>query len=168
MKFKNLIPTQWNTHSEPVRYNPEFSFISLNRDMDRIVNHFNRDFFDTTSFDFHPISKQSYFPKVDVTETKNDFLISAELPGMDDKDVDVTLDNGTLSLKGEKKIEKEDKQQEYYSAERSYGSFQRSFQIPETIDQNKIAASFIKGILAVKLPKVPEAKEEVKNIPINH
>ena len=168
MKFKYLVPTRCDSHNEPAIHNPEFPSFLLNSQVDRFFDHLDSNFFKSSPFDFHSTFKQSYIPKVDVTETENEFLISAELPGMDDKDVDVTLDNGTLSLKGEKKIEKEDKQQEYYSAERSYGSFQRSFQIPETIDQNKIAASFIKGILAVKLPKVPEAKEEVKNIPINH
>ena len=103
-----------------------------------------------------------------MTETKSEFLISAELPGIDDKDIDITLDEGTLTLKGEKKIEKENKQGEFYSSERSYGSFQRNFKVSETIDQDKIDASFNKGVLTVKLPKTPESKTEVKNIPINH
>ena len=163
MKFENLIPTQWNSYSKPVRYNPEYPFFTLDGDMDRFLNHLNTDF-----FDFRTIPEQNHFPKVDVTETKNEFSISAELPGIDDKDIDVTLDDGTLTLKGEKKVEKEDKQGEFYSRERSYGSFQRTFKVPETIDQNKINASFNKGILTVKLPKTPESKREVKKIPINH
>ena len=163
MKFENLIPTQWDPHHKPVRYNPEYPFFTLNGDMDRFFNHLNTDF-----FDFRTIPEQNHFPKVDVTETKNEFSISAELPGMDDKDIDVTLGDGTLTLKGEKKVEKEDKQGEFYSRERSYGSFQRTFKVPETIDQNKINASFNKGILTVKLPKTLESRKEVKKIPINH
>ena len=163
MKFENLIPTQWNSYSKPVRYNPEYPFFTLDGDMDRFLNHLNTDF-----FDFRTIPEQNHFPKVDVTETKNEFSISAELPGMDDKDIDVTLGDGTLTLKGEKKVEKEDKQGEFYSRERSYGSFQRTFKVPETIDQNKINASFNKGILTVKLPKTLESRKEVKKIPINH
>ena len=163
MKFENLIPTQWNSYSKPVRYNPEYPFFTLDGDMDRFLNHLNTDF-----FDFRTIPEQNHFPKVDVTETKNEFSISAELPGMDDKDIDVTLGDGTLALKGEKKVEKEDKQGEFYSRERSYGSFQRTFKVPETIDQNKINASFNKGILTVKLPKTLESRKEVKKIPINH
>ena len=163
MKFENLIPTQWNPYSKPVRYNPEYPFFTLDGDMDRFLNHLNTDF-----FDFRTIPEQNHFPKVDVTETKNEFSISAELPGIDDKDIDVTLDDGTLTLKGEKKVEKEDKQGEFYSRERSYGSFQRTFKVPETIDQNKINASFNKGILTVKLPKTLESRKEVKKIAINH
>tara|TARA_B100001105_G_C22162986_1_gene345210 strand:- start:127 stop:618 length:492 start_codon:yes stop_codon:yes gene_type:complete len=163
MKFENLIPTQWDSYSKPVRYNPEYPFFTLDGDMDRFLNHLNTDF-----FDFRTIPEENHFPKVDVTETKNEFSISAELPGIDDKDIDVTLDDGTLTLKGEKKVEKEDKQGEFYSRERSYGSFQRTFKVPETIDQNKINASFNKGILTVKLPKTLESRKEVKKIPINH
>ena len=163
MKFENLIPTQWDSYSKPVRYNPEYPFFTLDGDMDRFLNHLNTDF-----FDFRTIPEQNHFPKVDVTETKNEFSISAELPGIDDKDIVVTLDDGTLTLKGEKKVEKEDKQGEFYSRERSYGSFQRTFKVPETIDQNKINASFNKGILTVKLPKTLESRKEVKKIPINH
>ena len=167
MKFKNLIPTQLESNSEPVCYNPELSFLTLNRNLDLFCNHLNRRFFDNTPFDFYPVTDKNHFPKVDTTETKNEFLISAELPGMDDKDIDVTLDAGTLTIEGDKKIEKEDKQKEYYSMERSYGSFQRSFQVPESIEQNKIDASFAKGVLTIKLPKFPEAKKEIKKIPIN-
>ena len=163
MKFENLIPTQWDSYSKPVRYNPEYPFFTLDGDMDRFLNHLNTDF-----FDFRTIPEENHFPKVDVTETKNEFSISAELPGIDDKDIDVTLDDGTLTLKGEKKVEKEDKQGEFYSRERSYGSFQRTFKVPETIDQNKINASFNKGILTVKLPKTLESRKEVKKIAINH
>ena len=168
MKFKNLISTQWAPHNKPVRCNPEYPFFALDGYMDRFLNHSDTDFFENNLFDFRPISEKNHFPRVDVTETKNEFLISAELPGMDDKDIDVTLDDETLTLKGEKKVEKEDRQGEFYSRERSYGSFHRIFKVPETIDQNKIDASFNKGVLTVKLPKTPESKKEVKKIPINH
>jgi HSP20 family protein len=168
MKFKNLIPAQWESHSKPVRFNPEYSFFTLEGDMDRFFNHLNTDFFENSLLDFRPITEQNHFPKVDVTETKSEFFISAELPGIYDKDIDVTLEDGTLTFKGEKKVEKENNQGEFYCRERSYGAFQRNFKVPETIDQNKIDASFNKGILTVKLPKTPESKKEVKNIPINH
>ena len=105
---------------------------------------------------------------MDITETDNNFLITAELPGLDEKNVDLTLDDGTLTINGEKKTETEDTQGEFYSRERSYGKFQRSFEVPAIIDQNKIDASFVKGVLTVTMPKTPEAKKEVKKIPINH
>ena len=168
MKFKSLIPTQWESQNKPIRFDPEYPFITLEDDMDRFFGHLNPGFFENSLFDFRPITERNHFPKVDVTETKSEFLISAELPGIDDKDIDITLNEGTLTLKGEKKIEKENKQGEFYSSERSYGSFQRNFKVSETIDQDKIDASFNKGVLTVKLPKTPESKKEVKNIPINH
>ena len=105
---------------------------------------------------------------MDITETDNNFLITAELPGLDEKNVDLTLDDGTLTIKGEKKKETEDTQGEFCSRERPYGKFQRSFEVPAIIDQNKIDASFVKGVLTVTMPKTPEAKKEVKKIPINH
>ncbi|MDP7557437.1 MAG: Hsp20/alpha crystallin family protein [Nitrospinaceae bacterium] len=166
MNFRNLIPTRRNSHNTPVHYDPDASFF-IGEDMNRLFNHLSRDFFNNTSFDFRPVLAHSCAPKVDVTETENEFLISAELPGMDEKDIDVTFDDGNLTLKGEKKIEKEDKLKEYYRVERSYGSFQRSFQVPETVDQDNIDASFSKGVLTVKLPKTPEEKKEVKKIPVN-
>jgi HSP20 family protein len=81
--------------------------------------------------------------------------------------VAVSLDR-ILTIKGEKKTDTEDKQGEFYSRERSYGEFQRSFEVPETIDENKIDASFSNGVLKVKMPKTPEAKKEVKKILINN
>ena len=136
--------------------------------MVRFFHHLNTDSFENSLLDFHPITKMDHFPKVDITETKSEFLISAELPGIDDNCVDVIIEDVTLTLKGEKKVEKENNQGESYSRERSYGSFQRNFKVPETIDQNKIDASFNKGILTVKLPKTHEPKKDVKKIPINH
>ena len=167
MTFKNLIPLQWDTHNKPNYYNTNHPLFTIDKDIERFLNPLNTDFFGNSFFDFLP-SKQNQFPKVDIAETENNFLITAELPGIDEKNVDVTLDDGILTIKGEKKTEIEDKQSEFYSRERSYGEFQRSFEVPSTIDQNKIDASFTNGVLTVKMPKTPEAKKEVKKIPINH
>jgi HSP20 family protein len=104
-----------------------------------------------------------WWPTVDVSETKDNFIIKAELPGMDDKDVSVTISGNMLTIKGEKKKEEEEKDEHHYRAERYYGSFQRSFQLPSSIKADKIEADFDKGILRVMLPKVEEAKKkEVK------
>lgn len=168
MTYKNLIPAQWEPHRKLARFNSEYPFFTLEGHMNRFLKHLNTDIFENSLFDFRPISEQNHFPKVDVTETKSEFLISAELPGSDEKDIDLTLDDGTLTLKGDKKVEKENNQGEFYSRERSYGSFQRNFKVPKTIDLNKIDASFDKGILTVKLPKTPESKKKIKKIPINH
>jgi len=104
-----------------------------------------------------------WFPSVDVSETKNDLIVKAELPGMDPKDIDISLNDGYLTIKGEKKQEKEEKEENYHFIERSYGSFTRSVRLPNEVQRDKIAASFKNGILKVTLPKSQEAKKkEVK------
>ena len=105
-------------------------------------------------------------PSIDVRETKTELVIEAELPGLDEKDVSVTLNNGILTLKGEKKSEREEKKDDYHLMERSYGSCQRSFRVADTIDADKIKATFEKGVLKVMLPKRPEAAKAEKRIPI--
>ena len=166
MNYKSLDPVECYSNIDPVPYNRELSFFNFN--IDPFWNHLNNELFDNNSFTLASASKQNHLPKVDIAETENAFLIYAELPGTDGKDINLTLENETLTLKGEKKIEKEHNQSNFCSRERSYGLFQRSFKVPDTINQNKIDASFNKGILTVKLPKTPESKKEVKKIPINH
>ena len=167
MTFKNLIPLQWDRYDTYGNHNYDKALFSLDKSMERFLNPVNTDYLGNSFFDFRPV-EQNKFPKVDITETNNNFLITAELPGLDEKNVDLTLDDGTLTINGEKKTETEDTQGEFYSRERSYGKFQRSFEVPTIIDQNKIVASFVKGVLTVTMPKTPEAKKEVKKIPINH
>jgi HSP20 family protein len=94
------------------------------------------------------------------------YEITAELPGLDEKNIEVKLANGVLSIKGEKREEKEEKRKDYYRRERSFGSFERSFQMPEGIDTDKIAASFKNGILSVTLPKSAEAQKQAKRIEV--
>lgn len=105
-------------------------------------------------------------PAVDVAEKDNAFEITAELPGMDEKDIEVKLTNGGLQIHGEKKVEKEERKKDYYLSERSYGSFDRHFGLPEGIEADKISASFKNGVLTVMLPKTAEAKKNEKNIPV--
>jgi len=85
-------------------------------------------------------------------------VLKAELPDMTREDIDVTVDNGTLTLKGEKKESKEERDKDYYLTERRYGSFMRSFRLPETVEADKIAASFAQGVLTLTLPKIEKAK----------
>ena len=105
-------------------------------------------------------------PAVDVCEREKEYEITAELPGMDTSNIDVKLANGVLTIKGEKKEEKEEKEKDYYLSERRFGSFQRSFQLPEGIDEDKIQASFEKGVLTIMLPKGAEAQKPEKKISI--
>ena len=101
-----------------------------------------------------------WLPSIDVSETKSDLVIKAELPGMDSKDIDISLSNGFLTIKGEKNQEKEEKDENYHLIERSYGSFTRSVQLPREVQSDKITASFKNGVLRVTLPKSEEAKKK--------
>jgi HSP20 family protein len=105
-------------------------------------------------------------PAVDVSEDDKAYKLSAELPGLDEKNIEVTVSGDRLVLKGEKRQEKEEKKQNFYLSERSYGSFQRSFRLPDGVDQDKIAASFAKGVLTVTLPKTAEAQKQQKKIEV--
>jgi HSP20 family protein len=105
-------------------------------------------------------------PDIDVSETDGELEITAELPGIDEKDVDVSLDNGRLTIKGEKKAEKEEKQKDYHLMERSYGAFSRSIVLPFEVDADKVTADFSKGVLKITLPKPAEVKDKTRKIAI--
>lgn len=111
-------------------------------------------------------NRDALVPSIDLRETEAAFVIEAELPGMDEKDVTITLNNGVLTLKGEKKSEREENKDDYHLTERSYGNFQRSFQVADAVDADRITATFGKGILAITLPKRPEALKVEKRIDI--
>jgi HSP20 family protein len=104
-----------------------------------------------------------WLPAVDVTEMKSEIVVNAEIPGMDAKDIDISLNEGTLIIRGEKKQEKEDKEEDYHLIERRYGTFTRSIPLPKEVDSNRASASYKNGVLKVRLPKsVEAAKKEVK------
>jgi len=105
-------------------------------------------------------------PAADVTETEKGYEIIAELPGLDESNVDVKFADGTLTIKGEKKEEKEEKKKDYYVSERRFGSFQRSFRVPKGVDADKIEASFKNGVLTVTMPKTQEAQKAEKKIAV--
>jgi HSP20 family protein len=108
----------------------------------------------------------SFNPNVDVKESDKEIAIAAELPGMEDKDIDISLTKDALTIKGEKKQEKEDKGKDYYRMERSYGSFTRTIPLPAEIDTDKAKAEFKKGVLNITLPKTVKAIKETKKIPV--
>jgi HSP20 family protein len=104
-----------------------------------------------------------WLPSIDVAETKNDIEVKAEIPGMDPKDIDISLNNDILTIKGEKKQEKEEKEENYHLIERSYGKFIRSVRLPWEVKSDKIAAKYKDGVLKITLPKSEKAKaKEIK------
>lgn len=105
-------------------------------------------------------------PELDVRENANSIVVEAELPGVDEKDVSVTLANGILTIKGEKRHDKEEKSENYYLAERSFGGFERAIRLPDIIDDAKVEAKFDKGVLKVTAGKKPEAMKAERKIEI--
>lgn len=149
-------------------------FENLRREVDRLFQDFDRTFwpspFRLPTFDIEPFWRREQgwgaLPAVDIVEKDDAYEVSAELPGMDEKNVEVKLANDVLTIRGEKQDEKEEKRKDYYLHERHFGSFERSFAVPEGVDADKIAASFKKGVLTVTLPKKPEARKPVKKIEV--
>lgn len=149
-------------------------FETVRREIDRVFDRFNLapwDFsFGRRGFDLEVpwprLAALDIAPAVDVVERDKEFELTAELPGMDEKNIELKLSNGMLTIKGEKKEEKEEREKDYYVSERRYGSFIRTFQVPEGVDTGKIEATFSKGVLTVKLPKTAEAQKNEKTISI--
>ncbi len=106
------------------------------------------------------ISIAGWSPSVDVMESDEEIILKAELPGIELKDVEVLINDNILTLRGERKFEKEEKKENYHRIERSYGAFQRSFTLPATVEQDKVKAKMKDGILEVRLPKAKEAKSK--------
>jgi len=106
-------------------------------------------------------------PSVDIGETDKEYVVKAELPEVRKEDIRVNVDEGTLSISGERKAEKEDKGVRYHRLERSYGRFERSFSLPDEADASKITSEYKEGILTVHLPKNPQAKHATHAIPVS-
>ena len=159
------------TDAQPATYGstrPWFPMRTLRNEIDRMFADFESGFFTPfrhSLFDYTPAASV-VSPTVDIVEKNGGFEIKAELPGVDEKDIEVKLVNGGLLIKGEKKEEKEEKDTGYVMSERSYGSFERYFGLPDGVDMNKVVASYSKGVLTVTLPKTQEAKLQEKKITI--
>jgi HSP20 family protein len=137
--------------------------LALHREMNRLFDDVFRGF-DLAPFGGQSLERSMGWPNVEVSETDKDVKVAAELPGLEEKDVEVELANGLLSIKGEKKTETEDKDRRF--SERYYGRFERRIPI-DNVDQDKVSAAFKNGVLTVTMPKLPEAQSKVKRIAIN-
>lgn len=155
MNLKSLVPIG---RDRSVAGNP---FVSLQREIDRLFDDFTRGF--PKLADTVP---EKLMPSIDVTETDKEIEITAELPGLEEKDVQINLSDNLLTIRGEKKAEKEQKDKNYRMVERSYGSFERTLELPEGINADAIKANISKGVLKVTVPKPAPAqtkKIEVKS-----
>jgi len=139
-----------------------FEFERMRREMDRLWDSF---------FEGKPTSRAGeegqWLPSLDISETKGDLVVKAELPGIEPKDIDISLNEGVLTSKGDKKHEKEEKEEGYHLVERSYGSFSRSIPLIREIQNEKINASYKNGVLTITLPKTEEAKKKEVKIKVS-
>ncbi len=164
MLFGDLVP--WNRKKDSlVTQAGEAPIYALQKEVNRLFDEFWNSF-DLTPFRSIEHLAGARMPKVDITETDDEIIVSAELPGLDEKNIEVLLSRDTLTIKGEKKEEIEDKKKNYRHVERSYGAFQRTIALPSEIETEKVSATFKKGVLVVTLPKTMEAKKEVKKIAV--
>jgi HSP20 family protein len=163
MSVRDLVP--WNRGRDvTVRRGEEANpFLALHREMNRLFDDVFRGF-DLTPFGFdRGFERTIGWPNIEVSDTDKEMKVTAELPGLDEEDVELELANGVLAIKGEKKTEIEDKDRLF--SERSYGRFERRIPV-EDIDEEKVSASFRNGVLTVTLPKTAQAQRQVKRIAI--
>lgn len=160
--------------------NPFTALNALQHQVDRLFEDFSRGFgFRMTIperiFDIEPLRGMErafgaiggLVPSVDIADSEKELVVTAELPGMSDKDIEVVVSDDLLTIKGEKKTEKEEKKKNYYMSERSYGKFERSFRLPDNVDPGKVSAGFENGILTIRAPKhAGAAKPKAKKIAI--
>jgi HSP20 family protein len=134
------------------------NMFGLHREIDRIFDEFSKGLSTPANAD--------WTPRMNVAETEKEYQVSAELPGVAEKDVEVTFHEGLLTVKGSKKEETEQKDKNFHRMEMSYGSFERSVALPEEIDEEAINASFKNGVLTISIPKKPSPKAETRKIQI--
>lgn len=165
MAITNLIPWKRDEKNVPVKRDEYDPFYSLRRNMNRLFDDFYHNFGLTT---FEPFGESfgAFSPSIDVTENDKEITVSAELPGLGENDIEVSLAHNVLTVSGEKKEEKEDKGKNFYRMERSYGSFQRSIPLPVEVEVDQVEAKFEKGVLTITLPKTAEAQKQTKRIPV--
>jgi HSP20 family protein len=135
------------------------------REFSTLQDRMNRLFRDTYGSEEDSLTTTAFAPPVDVYEDEHNITLKVEVPGIDEKDIDVRLENHTLTVHGERKFEKEEKEENFRRVERRYGSFTRSFTLPNTVDAENVTANYEKGVLKIQLAKKSEAKP--KQIKVN-
>ena len=135
------------------------------RDLVQLQDRVNRLFAESTANREEGINTSSFVPPVDIYEDEHNIVLKVEAPGVDEKDLDIRIENNTITIRGERKFEKETKEENYHRVERRYGNFQRSFGLPNTVNPEQVTADYKSGILTVTLGKRAEAKP--KQIKVN-
>jgi HSP20 family protein len=135
-----------------IRWDPFRDLVTLRDRMNRLFE----DAVSTARTEEKDMISSSWVPAVDIYEDEKQLVLTAELPGINEKDVDIKIEDNTLSIHGERKLEKETREENYHRIERAYGSFYRSFTLPNHIDQDKIQAEHENGVLRIIMPKKPE------------
>lgn len=153
----NLIPWRRKRESGEEREQSETSLARLRQDVDSLFDRFFRDRWGWSDFDSAGLGLMS-MPRTDLAETEDDVTVTMELPGVDLKDVDISIAGDVLTVRGEKKEEKKEKKKNYHYVERQHGSFHRSVQLPSTVDPSKVDATFVNGVLSISIAKNPETK----------
>jgi HSP20 family protein len=165
MALRELVPWRWGALARQ-REREETPLASLHGEIDRLFEDFWRGFGGPLTSPESRWQLGEALPRIDETEDEEGYHITAELPGLEEKDVEVTLAEGVLTIRGEKKEEAEETKKDYFRRERTFGAFRRSLTVPSEVDAERITAKMKNGVLAVDLPKRPEAKKKAKRIAI--
>lgn len=166
MAIRDLIPWSRQDNRLPLPVSAEreqatHPLLTLHRQIDRLFEDAFRSFALPAFGSDHALD----WPHIELSETDKDIRVTAELPGLNEKDVDVSIEDGALTLRGEKKAEVEDKDRGY--TERSYGRFERRIALPRGVDNDHATATFRNGVLTITLPRSEAADENIRRIPIN-
>jgi HSP20 family protein len=165
MALGDLVPWKRRQRDLDVRRDYGSPLQALTEEMNRLFDDF-RGRFDIEPFGISRGEAGAFMPSVDITDNDKEVRVTCELPGIEEKDIDITLSKDAITIKGEKKQETEDKSKGYYRTERSYGSFQRIVPLPAEIDEDQSQAEFKKGVLKITLPKTAEAQKSHKKIEV--
>ncbi len=162
MNIKDLLP--FGKKSVPIKQDDNNPYALLRKDIDSLFDNF------FSGFENVPFGGRygSFMPKADIRENEKEIIVSVELPGMDEKDIDISLTKDALTIKGEKKETTEESGKNFYRLERSYGSFNRTMPLPVEVETEKTVAHFKKGVLTIVLPKSSKTVAETKKIPVRN
>jgi len=170
MTLREIVPWRWGGLR---RWEAEEGpFVGFRRQMETLHREMDKMFEELSSEPVHKTfapqawGREMLMPDIDETEDEKAFHVSIELPGMDEKDVDITLSGRLLTIRGEKKEEEKEEGKDFYRRERTFGSFRRTLELPGEVDESKIEASFKKGVLKVDLPRTEEAQKKIKHIAV--